>query len=62
VLDDNGGGTESSVVAGMEWAAAQGADVISMSLGGTVAPGKDTSVDVLSAAVNGSARSRARCS
>jgi subtilisin family serine protease len=52
VLDDNGGGTESSVVAGMEWAAAQGADVIAMSLGGTVAPGKDTSVDVLSAAVN----------
>lgn len=52
VLDDNGYGTESSVVAGMEWAAAQGADVVAMSLGGSVAPGKDTSVDVLSEAVN----------
>ncbi|MEU9204660.1 S8 family serine peptidase [Streptomyces sp. NPDC048332] len=33
VLDNTGNGDESSVIAGMEWAAAQGADVISMSLG-----------------------------
>ncbi|MGW3966965.1 S8 family serine peptidase [Amycolatopsis sp. NPDC005003] len=52
VLDDNGDGTESSVVAGMEWAAAQGADVVAMSLSGSVAGGKDPSVDVLSEAVN----------
>ncbi|MEU0534445.1 S8 family serine peptidase [Amycolatopsis tolypomycina] len=52
VLDDNGDGTESSVVAGMEWAAAQGADVIAMSLSGPVGGGKDPSVDVLSEAVN----------
>ncbi|MGV9361814.1 S8 family serine peptidase [Amycolatopsis sp. NPDC003731] len=52
VLDDNGNGTESTVVAGMEWAAAQGADVVAMSLGGSVAPGKDSSVDVLAEAVN----------
>ncbi|MFB9684280.1 S8 family serine peptidase [Amycolatopsis plumensis] len=52
VLDDTGNGTESSVVAGMEWAAAQGADVIAMSLSGSVASGKDPAVDVLSEAVN----------
>ncbi|MFE6974030.1 S8 family serine peptidase [Streptomyces sp. NPDC057682] len=33
VLDNRGNGDESSVIAGMEWAAAQGADIISMSLG-----------------------------
>ena len=34
VLSDNGFGEDSWVIAGMEWAAGQGADVISMSLGG----------------------------
>lgn len=33
VLDDQGGGTDSMVIAGMEWAAAR-ADVVNMSLGG----------------------------
>ncbi|QKV80332.1 S8 family peptidase [Amycolatopsis sp. Hca4] len=52
VLDDHGDGTESSVVEGMEWAVAQGADVIAMSLSGSVAGGKDPGVDLLSEAVN----------
>ncbi|QQN78142.1 S8 family serine peptidase [Streptomyces sp. XC 2026] len=34
VLDDNGGGWESDIIEGMEWAVDQGADIISMSLGG----------------------------
>ncbi|MEV1067692.1 S8 family serine peptidase [Streptomyces sp. NPDC050263] len=33
VLGDDGYGSESQVIAGMEWAAAEGADIISMSLG-----------------------------
>jgi subtilisin family serine protease len=52
VLDDTGNGTESSVIAGMEWAAAQNVDVVAMSLGGPVAGGKDPSRDVVSEAVN----------
>ncbi|MFD0316966.1 S8 family peptidase [Streptomyces flavalbus] len=48
VLDDNGFGDDSGILAGMEWAAQQGADVINMSLGGFDTP----EIDPLEAAVN----------
>ncbi|WP_439658536.1 S8 family serine peptidase [Lentzea sp. HUAS TT2] len=48
VLDDNGSGSESGVIEGMEWAAAK-ADVVNMSLG-TNAPSDGT--DLVSQAVN----------
>jgi subtilisin family serine protease len=48
VLDDYGFGQISGIVAGMEWAAEQGADVISMSLGG----GPTDGTDPMSQAVN----------
>ncbi|MET7281850.1 S8 family serine peptidase [Kribbella sp. NPDC005582] len=49
VLDDDGGGYESGIIAGMEWAANSGAEVINMSLGSDW-PSDGT--DVLSQAVN----------
>ncbi|MEU0646438.1 S8 family peptidase [Streptomyces umbrinus] len=52
VLDDEGSGDDSGILAGIEWAAEQGADVVNLSLGGGDAPGLDpleTAVDKLSA-------------
>ncbi|MEV6235475.1 S8 family serine peptidase [Lentzea sp. NPDC051838] len=49
VLSDAGSGTESGIIAGMEWAASNGAQVINMSLGSD-APSDGT--DPLSQAVN----------
>jgi subtilisin family serine protease len=48
VLDDNGNGSSSGIIAGMEWATAQGAKVVNMSFGS--GPGDGT--DVVSQAVN----------
>ncbi|MFJ9703876.1 S8 family peptidase [Streptomyces sp. NPDC101234] len=38
VLDDTGSGDDSGILAGMEWAAAEGASVVNLSLGGTDTP------------------------
>ena len=49
VLNNEGSGPESGIIAGMEWAAAEGADVVSMSLGSPI-PGDGS--DPISQAVN----------
>ncbi|WP_312866403.1 S8 family peptidase [Streptomyces boluensis] len=48
VLDDFGSGDDSGIIAGMEWAVAEGADVVNLSLGGGDTPEEDP----LEAAVN----------
>jgi subtilisin family serine protease len=51
VLDDTGSGDDSGILAGMEWAAAEGAQVVNLSLGGMDTPEKDpleVAVDKLS--------------
>ncbi|MFF7643594.1 S8 family serine peptidase [Streptomyces canus] len=53
VLDDSGEGSDSSVIAGLEWAAGQGAKVANLSLGQEDTPGEDP----VEAAVNALSKS-----
>ena len=41
VIEDSGYGTDSEIIAGMQWAVAQGARIVSMSLGGCCTDGTD---------------------
>ncbi|MCI0386722.1 S8 family serine peptidase [Streptomyces sp. CNQ085] len=47
VLDDDGYGSDSGIIAGMEWAVAQGAEVVNLSLGGFDTPGIDPMEDAV---------------
>ncbi len=49
VLDDDAEGQESWIIAGMQWAAASGADVVNLSLGGPVTKGDDPMSQALDA-------------
>ncbi|MGW9135885.1 S8 family peptidase [Streptomyces sp. NPDC055681] len=47
VLSNTGQGPASSILAGMDWAVEQGADIVSMSLGSTDTPGEDVLTDAV---------------